>query len=90
MDLWREQRLSVTQVCQELGVGRSTVFDWIGRGLEAVKIGGRVFTSREAITRFSRPINSPETEAAHAIPAGSYRDDARRLRLRHGAKAKIH
>ena len=53
-----EQLMTIRQAASLLGVTEATVRRHIERGLEAVKIGKRIYTSREAIERFSRPAKS--------------------------------
>lgn len=50
-----EQLLTIKAAAKLLGVTQATVRRHIAQGLDAVKIGGKVYTSREAIERFSRP-----------------------------------
>lgn len=57
-----EQLLTVKAAAKLLGVTTGTVRRHIERGLEAVKIGGKVYTSREAIERFSRPAHEARTK----------------------------
>lgn len=58
-----EQLMTIRQAASLLGVNQSTVRRHIERGLEAVRIGGKVYTSREAIERFSRPMTAEVTKA---------------------------
>lgn len=56
IDLQTEQIVPIGQVPKHLPhrPNLSTVYRWIGAGsLETVKIGGRVFTSIEALERFA-------------------------------------
>ncbi len=56
IDLQAEQIIPIAQVPKELPhrPNLSTVYRWIGAGLlETVKLGGRVFTSVEALGRFA-------------------------------------
>ncbi len=53
IDLTRENPVSIKQVAEMFGVHRRTVEAWFGAGLERVKLGGRVYTTRAALQRFS-------------------------------------
>lgn len=56
IDLRTEQIVSIAQVPKHLPhrPNLSTIYRWIGAGsLETVKIGGRTFTSIEALDRFA-------------------------------------
>ena len=45
----------------------STVYRWVFRGdLETIKVGGRLFTSTEAISRFIARCTNPSTPSAGA------------------------
>ena len=52
IDLKRERPISVSGVANRFGVHRRTVEGWFRRGLERTKLGGRVYTTLEAIQRF--------------------------------------
>ncbi len=64
-----EEFLPLTQAPQHIP-GRphvTTVWRWVNRGvrghrLEAVAVGGRVFTTRQAIQRFLESLNRTRTE----------------------------
>ena len=60
IDFTTETVMGVADVSLLLRVHRRTVEKWFERGLEHVKLGGRVFTSKEALNRFaeqSRPLS---------------------------------
>ena len=73
IDFTKEKPLSLAAVSQRFGVTVKTVRSWArgvgGRRLETAKLGGKRFTSLEAIQRFSRqtaqqkqlPFNSRST-----------------------------
>lgn len=61
-DITRETPIRVSAVPARLGVCRKTVDNWINRGLEAVHLGGTVFTTLEAINRFAIPIEHQQAE----------------------------
>lgn len=63
IDVAKEDLLGVAEVAAWLKVHRRTVEGWFSAGLERVNIGGRVFTSRQAIQRFSRDSCAPPEES---------------------------
>lgn len=44
--------LTVKQLCQELGVGRNTIHQWVLLGMPRIKIGGAVRFSRDSIEKW--------------------------------------
>ena len=71
IDLQTEQIVPIGQVPKHLPhrPNLSTIYRWIGAGsLETVKLGGRVFTSLEALDRFAEhrggKRNPPKSELA--------------------------
>jgi hypothetical protein len=58
IDFTKEKALSLAAVAERFGVAVKTVRSWArgvgGRRLETAKLGGKRFTSLEAIQRFSR------------------------------------
>src|SRR5687767_1362946 len=61
-DLFSEIRLTLTQLAQELGIHISTCWRWDRRGirghhLECFSLGGRRYTTREALARFIAATN---------------------------------
>lgn len=54
IDLRKERPLSVKRVAAVLDVERRTIERWFSQGLERIKLGGKVYTSREALYRFSK------------------------------------
>lgn len=54
--------MTVQAAAKLLQVKPATVRRHIERGLEAVRIGGRVYTSREAIARFCKPAVAEKTK----------------------------
>ena len=67
IDLKTETLVTLTDVAKRLGVHRVTVQHWaLGRNkrkLEALKIGGKSYTTLEALGRFSTPIGDNESES---------------------------
>lgn len=53
IDLAKEKPVGVRKVAELFGVHRRTVESWFNAGLERVRVGGRVFTSLEAVQRFA-------------------------------------
>lgn len=51
-----ETPLRLKQVAEHFGVNRRTVEAWIAHGLEAKRIGKLIYTSLEAVDRFSQPV----------------------------------
>lgn len=68
-----ENPMSVDDAATLCKVDPRTIHAWFDRGLERVKLGGRVYTSREALQRFSErcsPIDHvPSDEEAGAEAA---------------------
>jgi transcription initiation factor TFIIIB Brf1 subunit/transcription initiation factor TFIIB len=58
VDFTRETLVDVRQVCERMRVTHDTVYRWFRKGLEFAKVGGKVITSMEAISRFSRQSES--------------------------------
>lgn len=58
VDFTREKPIDVERAAALLLVSTVTVRRWMRRGLEFCKLGGKVFTSYEAIQRFSKPGDS--------------------------------
>ncbi len=54
IDFANEHLLDVRGVCELMRVTHDTVYRWFRGGLEFAKVGGKVITSREALSRFSR------------------------------------
>lgn len=86
IDIHREHLMQLSQAAQELP-GRpavSTVWRWTrgvrGVCLESVVIGGRRFTSREALQRFANELTrSAETEGIHHHRSNDGRAASRKL-----------
>jgi hypothetical protein len=76
LDLTREKPLRIAQVQKIFGVGREVVDAWLSRGLEHVKVGGIVFTSREAVLRHGEP-PPPEKAAEPPKPNENAGDGAK-------------
>lgn len=58
LDFKREEPVLIADVAKRFNVSRRTVDNWIAKGLEAEKLGGLVFTTWEAISRFAVEIPS--------------------------------
>jgi predicted site-specific integrase-resolvase len=69
----REDRISLDDVCEMLGINRSTAYRWCRRGLEHLhtsdRRGGKIITSHQAVERFVAAMNGIELEAAEAATA---------------------
>ncbi len=73
IDLAKEDPIHVNEVCKLFGVHRCTVEGWFDRGLEKAKVGGLVYTTREALQRFA---SGDVTEAdPHSNPEESNQDE---------------
>ena len=79
IDVTKEDLLAVAEVAAWLNVHRRTVEGWFGAGLERVNIGGRVFTSRQAIQRFSDDSTRP-TGSARSRRKNAPQDNAELLK----------
>lgn len=55
VDFAKENVIDVQRLAQRLDVSPDTIRRWMRQGLEKVKLGGRVYTSLEAVNRFSQP-----------------------------------
>lgn len=98
MDFMSTEPIYLDQVAEHFGVAIRTVHSWIrrkNRPLQSWKVGGRVFTTREAISRFVKPnqLDAPESlpgprAAASASKADLDRRDenSRRIRELYGRK----
>lgn len=53
INLATEKPVSIKQVMELFSVHRRTVEAWFDKGLERVKVGGRVYTTMEAVGRFA-------------------------------------
>ncbi|HAN97712.1 MAG TPA: hypothetical protein DCQ98_09910 [Planctomycetaceae bacterium] len=84
IDVTTERLITLKQAAELLQVQVRTIRRHIGQGLEVSRIGGRLYTSREAIHRFSQPVGPPT--ANREPPALSRRHTAilKALRERHG------
>lgn len=49
----KEQVIGVQRLSKRLGVSTDTIRRWFRQGLERRKVGGKVFTSLEALDRFA-------------------------------------
>ena len=94
IDVNSETLLTVRQVARRIPgrsgkpINISAIYRWIQRGvdgkrLEAVRIGGRFYTSVEALERFSEPAGSSEAQPAERTSARASAAEAE-LRQRHG------
>ena len=59
----------------------STIYRWINRGvagvrLESVRVGGGMYTSREALQRFAERCTNPSTTPSRATPKARQRQIA--------------
>lgn len=66
MSILTEERMTIGEAAKFLGVNACTTWRWMrigvrGRKLEAIRIGIRWYTSREAIERFTTSNNDEPT-----------------------------
>lgn len=62
----QENLLTIRDAARLLRVHSATVRRMIDAGLEATRIGKRIYTSREAIERFSKPVEAKPADKALA------------------------
>lgn len=53
VDFCCETPISINDAARFLGVSRQCIENWLRSGLDSSKVGGKRFTSKEAIQRFS-------------------------------------
>src|SRR5262245_19102635 len=82
IDFAREQVIYVDALADRLGVSHVTVRRWFKRGLDYAKLGGVLYTSLEAVQRFSR--QSDPVPSAESVVV----DQATLAELRKSLKAK--
>jgi hypothetical protein len=58
IDFTIEHVIDIESLAIRLGVHQVTIRRWFSRGLEHAKLGGKLFTSPEAVQRFSRQSNN--------------------------------
>lgn len=57
VDFTRETPIGVMALASRLSVNQITIRRWFARGLEFTKLGGKVYTSLEAVNRFQSGSN---------------------------------
>lgn len=62
VDFAKENVIDVQRLAKRLDVSTDTIRRWFRQGLEKVKLGGRVYTSLEAVNRFSQPVAVREVD----------------------------
>lgn len=76
IDIRKERPLSIKRAAAVLDVDRRTIERWFQQGLDRIKLGGRVYTSREALFRFaaqeSRPVPSRKIISAQQRESDAY------------------
>jgi transposase-like protein len=63
VDFAKEQVIGVQRLQKKLGVSADTIRRWFRQGLESRKLGGKRFTSLEALNRFSGESDEVDDEA---------------------------
>lgn len=85
VDIAVETPVSFQKLADRLEVCDKTVHNWARHGLEFIQLGGRYFTSYEAVQRFgsksTAPSTAPVTAARRSVPASRTKRD---LSRRHG------
>lgn len=73
-----EKPYEIADIQARFGVCRKTVENWIGDGLAAVKLGDRIFITREALNSFAVPVTKPKrTNTLSSRPLPKYEMDRR-------------
>lgn len=83
VDLVKETPVKLTEVATRFGVHRRTVENWFDSGLEHCRMGRLVYTTMEAIQRFSKPRGLPQidNETRELIIAGQAARE--RMKVKH-------
>jgi hypothetical protein len=81
MSILKEERLTLTQLAKELGVDVCTTWRWSTRGVRGVRldsyaIGGKRYTTREALERFTAASTIAAGIAPPAPSAARFERDA--------------
>lgn len=76
VNLAKERLLKVKELTERFRVHRRTVEGWFSRGLECVMVGGLLYTSEEALERFSQPRDSRSRSTVSIAPTA---DEQRRM-----------
>jgi hypothetical protein len=88
IDLGKEHLLKIADVAERFNVHRRTVESWMGNGLESLRMGRLVYTSVEALERFSQPrdleAEQEARERASAKPGRRQRRAMDEAARRHG------
>lgn len=83
IDLTKETPLRIKEAAKLYDVHRRTIENWIGRGLECATIGRLVYTSKEAIQRFSREMVRPIGAALDRSESSAARRASEAAKRRH-------
>lgn len=84
VDFAKEQVIGVQRLSKRLGVSADTIRRWFRQGLERRRLGGRTFTSLEALNRFSGGSDELSDEAELAESAA----ELRRMGIKVGKESK--
>jgi len=74
-----EKPYEIADIQSRFGVCRKTVENWIADGLAAVKLGDRVFITREAINTFAVPVVKAKRSTTLSAKPAPKSDMARRM-----------
>lgn len=83
IDLTKEKPLKIKEVAAKYSVHRRTVENWFKRGLEFVKIDRLVYTTQEAIQRYSQQNKAPTHKEYCQRESAATRAASRAARARH-------
>ena len=83
LDLSKETPLRIDDVAELFKVHRRTVDNWLRQGLEKKKLGRLVYTSREAIERFSERQREPQPEQSSPQESKASKSVSQAARKRH-------
>ena len=88
VDFPRETIIDVPGVVERYRVTPDTVYRWFKRGLEYARIGGKLYTSLEAIQRFSRQSEPIRQTFSDAESVRAIRELESRFGIRIGKEHK--
>jgi len=79
MDVTTEHLVKLADVARQLRVHRTTVHRWSKCGLEVVRLGNTPYTSREALARFSQPVEPGQPVRLQKNPPGNHAETERAM-----------
>lgn len=54
VDIIKDRLFTPEQAAAHFGVSRTTIYRWLNNGLESARMGGRRYTTAEALQRFAQ------------------------------------